>query len=108
MINKQELIFRISDIIINIYSAESIILRIVKENIAEDAIAMKIAKVYCHDALFIIYKLLYEIFESIYDGNDLENNLKLLDKNFMKVNYDIVSLLRDIADKGIEINECPF
>lgn len=107
MLTRQEIIFRIADIAMEIYVSESVILRAIKEE-THDSIKNKVAAIYCHDALYKISKLLIEIFESVCLKEELKNIITLMNKYINIPHYNTINLLREIAEKGIEMNGYPI
>lgn len=107
ILTRQEIIFRIADIAMEIYVSESVILKAIKEE-ANKSIKDKIAIMYCHDALYKIYKLLIEIFEAVCVKEELENMVTLMNKYINIPHYNTIDLLKEIAERGIEMNCYPI
>jgi alkylation response protein AidB-like acyl-CoA dehydrogenase len=105
LLQQQEIIFRISDIVMEIYTCETILNRAIKE---KSDITAKIARVYLHDARYKVCKLLNEIMGNISEGKELDDKIELFNKEINFVKFDIVAALREIATKGIENNCYPF
>ncbi|OGF61812.1 MAG: hypothetical protein A2Y62_20535 [Candidatus Fischerbacteria bacterium RBG_13_37_8] len=109
LLRQQEILFRISDILMELYSCESVIARVIKEGIAQDGfIAAMVAKTYCHDAGFAVYKMLLEILTEIHEQGDMPSYLTIFNKLLILPYSKIIQQVRTIAEKGIEENKYPL
>lgn len=103
---EQEICGDLSDIIINIYAMESALLRTKKmialngENTAENAINM--TKAYIHEAFDQITGFTKEILCTIETGDELINQLSILNELSRKLPINTIALKRQIAAKVIE------
>lgn len=108
----QEVAMNLSDILIDVYVAEAIILRLQKLNqagqLSSEGIEMAIAKVFLHDAQTRIHKHGLDAIASVFD----DETLSYLHQNMRKLaSYPIQNVLkyrRKIADETIKLGKYPL
>ncbi|MEE4214240.1 MAG: acyl-CoA dehydrogenase family protein [Bacteroidales bacterium] len=109
LVHEQEILNNISDIIMEIYVAESLALRVAKiEKIRGDAAVYRdIADVYTYD---IIHKVRKWAMDAIYsmDNENTEDLLKAVDGLSVTAGVNVKEARRRIADKLIEDNTYKF
>ncbi len=104
--HEQEICSDLGDIIINIYAMESALLRTKKlsalngENMTRNAINMTVA--YIHEAFDQIVRFSKEVLYTLKTGDELLNQLAILDELSRKVPINTLALKREIATKVIE------
>lgn len=110
LIYEQEIAFRISDILIQIYAMDGLILRISKENISKlnFSIYNSIAKLFCYFGLSEIRRNLMEIFQFLYKNKELQNYINLINDKARYYNINAIENLRSIAQKAIAENSYPL
>lgn len=113
MAKEQELIMCISDMLIETYVAESLVLRVVKqynekEKYTDIDLKIKMAQVYVYDAAQTILQKGREALNYFTEGDEsIIMNLAL--KRFTKTeNTNVIQHRRDIAQKLIESGKYPF
>jgi len=106
LINEQEIAFRISDIIIQIYAMDSLILRILKERVSKEnnMIFFDMAKLFCFFSLWKVRQNLTEILQFLYKNDELNNYINLINKGFEYYNINVINCVRRIADNAISEN----
>jgi len=106
LINEQEIAFRISDIIIQIYAMDSLILRILKERVSKEnnMIFFDMAKLFCFFSLWKVRQNLIEILQFLYKNDELNNYINLINKGFEYYNINVINCVRRIADNAISEN----
>ncbi len=109
--DEQEILMNLADMVINIYEAESALLRAEKAHDlrGEDAsIELDIARVYLQDAMDKINKAGREVINSFAEG-DMQRMMLLGVKRFTKTQpFDVIGARKRIASKAISENQYPF
>ena len=102
---EQELIGIISDMIIEVYAIESVLLRSQKmlngKKPEKGTIPAKMTKVLFHDSLERIGFLATRALEAMEDGESLERHIKMIRRLMVSPPINTVTLRRDIADEMI-------
>ena len=102
---EQELIGIISDMIIEVYAIESVLLRSQKmldgKKPEKATIPAKMTKVLFHDSLERIGFLATRALEAMEDGESLERHIKMIRRLMVSPPINTVTLRRDIADEMI-------
>ncbi len=109
--DEQEILMNLADMVIQIYEAESALLRAEKayEKKGEEAeVELDLARVYIHDAMGIIHKAGREVINSFADG-DMQRMMLLGVKRFTKAQpFDLIGARRRISERVIKENKYPF
>ncbi len=109
--DEQEILMNLADMVINIYEAESALLRAEKAHDlrGEDAsIELDIARVYLQDAMDKINKAGKEVINSFAEG-DMQRMMLLGVKRFTKTQpFDVIGARKRIASKAISENQYPI
>ena len=110
MINEQELLNNISDIIMNIYVAESSLLRVQKkEESGEDVALYKdIVDVFIYDTAACIHKNATDVINSVFEGDKQKLFIKGVECFTCVKPVNVKEARRRIADKLIEENKYCF
>ncbi|GAA5221993.1 acyl-CoA dehydrogenase family protein [Membranihabitans marinus] len=110
--DSQEVVMNLADILIDIYVAESLALRVYKlKSSGIDTVAglqESILKVFLHDAKFRIVKNAIDAAASVFTEEtfkDIHQKIVRLDSYSIQ---NVLSLRRQIADKAIELNHYPM
>lgn len=109
---QQELMMNAADMLIEIYMAESAVLRAIKlaEDKGEDAVAgqIRMAKLYTYNAIEKVGQAGREGILSFAEGDDRQLLMMGLKRFTKPLPYNVVELRRQIADQVIEANAYPF
>jgi len=109
---QQELMMSAADMLIEIYMAESAVLRAIKlaEDKGEDAVAgqIRMAKLYTYNAIEKVGQAGREGILSFAEGDDRQLLMMGLKRFTKPLPYNVVELRRQIADQVIEANAYPF
>ena len=112
LVTEQEILFNISDIIMQVYSAESTLLRVEKleQMKGEEAIMIykDILDVFVYDAAGIIYKSGIDAVNSFAEGEEQKIMLRRIDYFTKQAPVNVKNARRRIADKLIEDNRYNF
>ncbi len=107
VINEQEIAFRISDIVIQIYAMDSLVLRILKERVSKEnnMLLFDIAKLFCFFSSWKIRQNLIEILQFLYNNEELSNYINLINKGLQYYNFNAINCVRNIAENAISENK---
>jgi hypothetical protein len=110
--SEQEILFNISDIIMQVYPSESMMLRVQKlENMkGEEAVAIyrDLLDVFIYDAADLIRKSGHDAINSFAEGEERETLVKYIDTLTTVKPVNVKDARRRIADKLIEDNKYEF
>jgi len=103
---EQEILMNLADILIEVYIAESVLLRV--EKMKSPGIQKELAMIYLHYAVEKVQSAGRNAITSFADGDELRLMLMGL-KRFTKVDpYNLKTARRKVADYVIEKGEYPF
>ncbi len=112
LVEEQEILFNVSDIIIQIYAAESTLLRIEKSESMKGEEYIKIYKdildIFVYDAANIIYKAALDAISSFTEGDEQKILLDRINMFTKVAPVNVKEARRRIADKLIDDNRYNF
>lgn len=110
--DEQEIMSYLSDVITEIYSMESALLRTLKlaESRGEDAVALNImaTKIYINDSIEKISFACKNVLAASSDGDNLRMQLAALRRFVKAIPTDTITLRRKLADSVIDLGKYPF
>ncbi len=102
--DEQELLANISDIVMQVYAMESVLLR-VEKNLARDAaseVAVGIVRAYVQDTMARVEIIARDILSAIAEGDTLRTYLSVLKRLTKSMPLHVVAMKRSVADELIK------